>query len=128
MPRAEHLHLERDGPLLVVSAIGEWGGLAGDRLPCEVDELLGEMEQRGITRVIVDLSEAPFFGSPLLAALVRIRKQLASISGEMVLCNVSDMGREVLHVCHFEQLWVTCNSRREARAALLSEDREVTAT
>ncbi len=115
----QHLRVERDGPVFVLSPVGDLGGLAGDYLPSEVDRLLNEMERTGAERVVVDLSEVPFFGSALLAALLRIRKHLASIGGEMVLCNASDMGREVLHVCHLEQLWVTCNSRQDARNVVL---------
>ena len=46
MPNTEHFHVERDGPLFVISPMGELGGLAGDCLPFEVDELLGEMERK----------------------------------------------------------------------------------
>jgi anti-anti-sigma factor len=128
MPDTEHFHVECDGPVFVISPIGNFGGCAGHYLPFEVDELLAEMERAGATQVILDLSETPFFGTPLLGALVQIRNHLASVGGEMAVCNVSETGREVLHVCHFEALWVTCDSRQVAKDALLSRARKLTVT
>jgi hypothetical protein len=38
--------------------------------------------------------------------------------GKMVLCNVSDVGREILHVSRFDTLWPICDSCEKALEAV----------
>jgi anti-anti-sigma factor len=111
------LTTEYEPPAFIVVPVGEVGGFVSEQVSLEVDDVLGELDEFAAKHVVVDFGDVTFFGSCLLAAIQRIWKHLTPIGGNLVLCNVPEVGREVLHVSRFDELWPVYDSREEAKKA-----------
>lgn len=114
------LHTELDGHVLVVLPRGEVGGFSGEQVSLEVDDVLAELDELAAKEVVIDFENVPYFGSCLLAAIQRIWKHLNRFGGQLALCNVSEVGLDVLRVSRFVELWTVCDTRDEAKLALAS--------
>jgi anti-sigma B factor antagonist/stage II sporulation protein AA (anti-sigma F factor antagonist) len=115
------LHTETDGRVFLVLPRGEVGGFAGEQVSLEVDDVLGELDEFAAKEVVVDFDNVSFFGSCLLAAIQRVWKHMSRKGGQLVVCNVNDVGREVLHVSRFDELWRIYPTREKAKEALFVE-------
>ena len=112
------LHTESDGKFFVVVPRGEVGGFTGEQVSLEVDDVLGELDELAAKEVVVDLDEVPYFGSCLLAAIQRIWKHLNRFGGQLALCNVSNVGLEILQIARFVELWPIYDTREDAKREL----------
>ena len=119
MEETRILQTEWDDRVLVVLPVGEVGVFAGDQVSLEVDDVLAELDEMAAQRVLVDFEGVKFFGSSLLAAVQRIWKHVTQRGDKLAICNVPDVGREVLKVSRFEQLWDVYDTRPAAKEALL---------
>ena len=59
-----------------------------------------------------------YFGSVFLALLLRCHKLVKSRGGELALCGVNEMARELLRVTSLDTLWTIYDSREKALTAL----------
>lgn len=75
-------------------------------------------------KVVFDLAQAMFFGSTLLELIRMLWNDLAEVHGQLVLCNPSRFGREVLGIAKFDQIWPLVETREQA-LSLLSSDHQV---
>ncbi|HUT10004.1 MAG TPA: STAS domain-containing protein [Thermoguttaceae bacterium] len=107
-------HTESEDETLIVMPQGSVSSLAGDEVSSELDELLERLERPGPNNVVVDFEKVSYFGTVMLGAMHAIWKHVREEGGKMVLCNVSDMGREILRVSGIDVLWPVCASRQEA--------------
>jgi anti-anti-sigma factor len=113
------LQTDWDGPIFVVLPMGEVGVFASDQVSLEVDDVLAELDEMAAQRVLVDFEGVTFFGSSLLAAVQRIWKHVTHRGDKLAVCNVPNVGREVLNVTRFGQLWDVYDTRPAAKEALL---------
>jgi len=110
---------ERDGPTLVVTPLGSVSSLDAGTLQPEIDALLREIAADDLRSVVFDLAEVNYFGSLMLSAIHSVWKRLRPAQGKMAqgkmaLCNVSDLGRDILRIARFDLLWPVYASRQEA--------------
>jgi len=105
---------EREGPTLVVTPQGSVSSLDAGTLQPEIDALLREIAADGLRSVVFDLAEVNYFGSLMLSAIHSVWKRLRPAQGKMALCNVSDLGRDILRIARFDLLWPVYPSRQEA--------------
>jgi len=112
-PRDEYLLLYPRGSI---------GSLLDAQLQEELDALLEQLEQTDTRHIVVDLRRVPYFGSSMLKALLQIWRKVQDRDGRIVLCNVSEVGREVLKVGKFDHIWKWHPSREQAIEALATED------
>jgi anti-anti-sigma factor len=84
----------------------------------ELKSLLEEAGQPEVHRIIIDFEQLGYFGSSMLEALRRIWNAARPHGGQMALCNLSDLGREILAKSRFDTLWPVCSTRGEALAQL----------
>jgi anti-anti-sigma factor len=110
--------IENAGETFVVRPLDCVGNLAGPALKAELDGLLEELRHRGSTRVVIDLQRLPYFGTNLLEAMHMIWRPVRAKGGKMALCNVSDVGQEILRVSRFDTLWPVLPTQEEALATL----------
>lgn len=108
----------RDEDVLVVTVLCSVGSLADADILDEMERLLDELRQPGVRGVVIDLERAGYFGSSLLEALRMLWNQICALEGKMALCNVSEIGREVLEITRFDTIWPVYNSCSEAIAAV----------
>ncbi len=105
---------ESEGQTLIVIPLVNVSSLAEKDVRPELNRLLEQLEQEGTRNVVIDFAKISYFGTTMLEAMNAIWKCVREAGGEMALCNLSDMQREVLHVAKFDTLWTICASRREA--------------
>jgi anti-anti-sigma factor len=110
--------VEREGPTLVVTPQGSVSSLAAGTLQPEIDALLGEIAVGDVRSVVFDLAEVTYFGSLMLSAIQSVWKRLRPAQGKVALCNVSDLGRDILRIARFDLLWPVYASRQEALDAV----------
>jgi anti-anti-sigma factor len=113
--------LQCDGSTLIVAVQGDVSSLVDEPLQGEVERALATFEKTGMVNVVVDLQKTGYFGSVLLGAMNALWQRAHARGGAMAVCNVSDVGREILHVAQLEKLWPVCDSRQSALAAVAAK-------
>ncbi len=103
---------------LVVRPLRCVGSLVEDNARNELDEVLDQLDQSEIANVVVDFCDVEYFGTTMLEAVHILWRRAREREGRMVLCNTSDMVREILHVSGFEALWTTYPTRDDALRAV----------
>ena len=110
--------VEQDGQIRIICLPGSMSVLAGTEVFAEFDLLLADFHKTGTTEVVIDFARVCYFGSNLLEALLALWKQLLAAQGKMTLCNVSEIGREILNVSRFDTVWPIYASRAQALEAV----------
>lgn len=108
------------GDVMILELCGAISSLADHTILNELEEIRLQRRQIGFTKLIVDLAQAPFFGSSLLELIRVLWNDILPQKGKLVLCNPSPVGREVLEVAKFDQLWPLVDTRSQALALLQS--------
>ena len=108
----------RDGAALVVEVLQPVGSLADDSVLSELDRILAEIGTSAAHAVIVDFHRIAYFGSSLLEALRVVWRHLQPLGGKIVLCNLSPVGREIIELAKFDQVWPIADSFAEAQQKL----------
>ena len=103
---------------MVLEVHGKVSDLADSAALDELDRMLEQVKEPAVTNVIVDFGQSPYFGSSLLETLRRIWSDIHPRQGKMVLCNVSPVGREILEIAKFDQLWPVVETCAEAEQRL----------
>ncbi len=109
------------GSTLIIAPTGPISNLAGNEIQPEINELLTLLQEDRCRNIVIDMEKATFFGSVLLGAINSLWKQARNRQGRLVLCGLSDVGREVIHVAKFDMIWPIYASRQEALEALADE-------
>ena len=118
MPLPKIFDAEIEGHTLVVISLGSAGSLAGEEMGGELTGLLEQFENSDLRNGVIDLEKASYFGTSMLQVMTALWKRVRARGGKLALCNVSDMGREILNVTKFDTLWPMCSSRGEALKAV----------
>jgi anti-anti-sigma factor len=84
----------------------------------ESQEFLTALNSPGITRLVMDLSQIPYFGSTMLEWFIANWKIMRERNGIMVLFCPTPIGLDVLKVVHFDQIIPIAESREEAQRLL----------
>ena len=82
------------------------------------DDVLTEARGRTAPNCIVDLSDVDYIGSPLVAVMVRIWKELRSRNGSMVLVAPHPLVRETISLAGLDKIWKICHDRPTAYRAI----------
>lgn len=105
---------EQDGDVLIVVVHGDVGSLADAKVIAEFDGVLGRLEDSDCRKLLLDFSDADYFGSSVLEGLRLLWKGLQATGTKTALCGFSEVGSEILHVANFDRLWQICTTRAEA--------------
>src|SRR3954468_6959666 len=71
----------------------------------ELVALRKEIDADGAARLVVDLSQLPYFGSTVLEFLVTLWRRVGRGDGRLVIYKPTAVGREVLSAARLDQLW-----------------------
>ncbi len=63
------------------------------------DEMTSRIDASGCRNVVIDLLAVDFIGSVGLLALLGVRRRLNESDGRVVLCNISELIRQMLAAC-----------------------------
>jgi anti-anti-sigma factor len=118
MPSSNVFLTEHQSATLVITPLINVSSLAGDHVQPELDGILTLLQQPNTKNVVVDFTRVTYFGSVMLAATQMIWKRVRAKEGKMALCNVSELGREILHIAKFDLIWPIYESQREALEAV----------
>lgn len=117
-PAPARLTTATEGSTLILEVHGAVGSLANDDLLDEVDGILSQLKDGTVRDVIVDFGQSPYFGSSMLETLRRVWNEVHDHHGRMVVCNVSTVGKEILQIAKFDQLWPLVATRGDAAQQL----------
>jgi anti-anti-sigma factor len=75
---------------------------------------------RASSRLVIDCRRVRFFGAGVLGLLLRATQRSHARRGDIVLCGLSPLALEVLHITRLDTVWPLYRTREEAlRAAPL---------
>ena len=114
MTPLKYVRLEQEGETLIVSPLFTFGRFTEGDLVHEWDQVLRRIDGPEVKHVVVDLGQIPYFGSTLLEWMVQMWKRAKEKGASLAACNPSHIGREVLAIAHFNDLWGIYSSRGEA--------------
>lgn len=121
MPVQRIFEIETDQNILIVVPQGDISSLEEDEVHTELQTALNALKTTpGLMHVVVDLQLAPFFGSTMLGAMIKLWQAITAAKGKMVLCCASDFEVDVLQATKLDSVWPQYASRAEAIAALRS--------
>jgi len=109
-----------EGNLLVVEPQGDCSSLDAVVLDREFHEILERVRTNPSTECVIDLEQASYFGSTMLAGMIRLWRAARAGKGRLVLCNVSSLERDVLSAVRLDNVWGIYPTRSAAIAALES--------
>jgi anti-anti-sigma factor len=112
------VHLEQDGAVLIVSPRCAFGAFNDADLSAAWNSIEARLADESVRNVTIDLGTIPYFGSTVLEWLVLIWKRIRGRGGRMVICNCSEMGRQILAASRLDTLWTVCPDRTAALAML----------
>lgn len=121
MTSNKHVRTEIRDRILIVVLQSELGSLTDEGRDQEFDATIAEVANERVRHLLLDLTDASYFGSKVLEWMVSLWKRLREKEGHMALCNVSPSAREILAVAKFDTIWPIYDSREEALAGFPSE-------
>lgn len=107
-----------DGAVLVVEVLRPVGSLAEEDVMAELDGIISGLAKRNPCKVAIDFKQIAYFGSSLLEGLRLVWTKIEEQQGQMVLCNLSPVGKEIVQIAKFDTLWPIYETRAEALANL----------
>ena len=116
---------EAIGDVLLLELSGSVSSLADHGILNRLDEIRQQRRAVGLRKIVVDLKQAPFFGSSFLEVIRVLWNDVSAEGGRLVLCSPSTVGRDVLHIAKFDQVWPVVETRSEALELLRSESETV---
>jgi anti-sigma B factor antagonist len=108
---------ETEGDTLVVTPGRTAGGLTAATARDEAERLDGQIHALKLAHVVMDMENAEYFGTYMLELMHCLWRQVRGAGGKLVLCHVSEIGKEILHVARLDILWPSYASRTEALKA-----------
>jgi len=114
------LHFERDGDVLVIIPQGDCSSLQLATLEAELKEILDQISFEEVSGLVVDLEQAPYFGSTMLGGLIKLWRSMPISRGRLALCNVSSAEHEVLSATRLDSVWNIFPTRTAALQSLRS--------
>src|SRR5215218_19950 len=112
--------VERYGDTLVIVPQGDAIGFSSNRIQVELranEKLLDLPENRNL---IIDLHRTNYFGSDMIGHINRLGIKARQACGRLALCDVSSDMQDIFKMMHFEQMWETFATRRQALRSIAS--------
>jgi anti-anti-sigma factor len=116
----KYFALERAGDVLVVVLGQSLDSLSGSELLEERAILLEEIRDPALRAVVFDFVKVEYFDSLVLDILCQVWKRLRERDAKMALCNLSEIGHQILSTSRLDCLWHPHPSRPSAVEALRS--------
>ena len=110
----KYFRIEPSDDTLILSAVGRINMLSDEEVREECTLLIDQLSQNNATNLVIDLGAVDHFGSVMLELMVVLWKHIKTGTGKFVICNVSSVGKQVLHATKLSTLWTILPSRAEA--------------
>lgn len=110
-PKPNFFQIGRDREVLVLTLGHPVGSLSDSVVMSQLAEVLHELDDDPTYQhAVVDFTNVDYFGSSLLESLRQVWTRLQPRGGRMALARVAPIGREILGVVKFDQLWPLVDS------------------
>lgn len=96
----------QQGDVLVVMPLRGISSLAEEKVQEELAGLFHRTDADHIRHVVFDLSRVDYFGSSMLEAMRIIWKQIRENDGQLGICHLSSVAREIVHLARFDEIFV----------------------
>jgi len=106
--------IEQTDGTVILTALTDLGEFELEYVKRHFAETLDLLSMRHIDNVVVDLNHADYYGSSALGFFVSLWKLVANNGGQLVLCNVSKHGAEILHITHLDRVWDVVRTKDDA--------------
>lgn len=110
--------LQWHGNTVIITPTSDIEHLKWDLIEPAAAIVMSPLEDVSVPMVVFDLSNVKYFGSVFLALLLRCHKLVRSRGGELGLCGVSPLAKELLKITALDTLWAIYDSKEEALEAL----------
>jgi anti-anti-sigma factor len=118
MPTYRHLDVTEVGDTTVV-CFKEPHSLLDYAVPSNIANELDDLaDQRRCRKLVIDLSGVEYVSTFVLGLLVMLRRQALSHGGEVVLCGLSPVVREIFDRTRLSRSWDIRESKADAFAVL----------
>ncbi len=105
-----NITVTQEGEVKIVSVEGD---LDTGTSPEAQETLMGMLEQ-GAVKMILDMEKMNYISSAGLRVLLMLAKQSGASGGELRICGLNDMAREVFDISGFSSILNIFPTRREA--------------
>jgi anti-anti-sigma factor len=106
--------------VMVIELLGVVSSLADDSITRELDAVRQRLRTSGCRGIVIDFGQVAYFGSSMLEAIRALWNELSPNEGRLILCNASEVGREILQVAKFDHIWPLVETREQALKLLKS--------
>ncbi|MDA1055988.1 MAG: STAS domain-containing protein [Planctomycetota bacterium] len=112
------LWIEKQGAVTVVHFGVQYGSLDVDVLRDVQRRLLGLAEETDVPFLLLDFGDADYFGGGFLSVLVRCHGLIKQRGGQIALCRVRPVLRDLLRIVRLDSLWLIYDSHQQGIQAL----------
>ena len=110
----KYFFVEHSDEALVFSAIGSINLLMEQEVNDECALLIEQLSQHSASNLVIDLGAIDHFGSIMLELMVVLWKHIKAEQGKFAVCNVPEIGQQVLSTTKLDTLWTVFPTREEA--------------
>jgi anti-anti-sigma factor len=118
MPPRNFVQARIDGDVLIVMPLRNIGSVEHEATQAEWQEVLEQIEHSDVRHVVLDFGAIAYFGSAILEYVVMLSRSIRTKEGRLAICNLSEIGRDILATTKFDRLGIIVSTRAEALAAL----------
>ncbi len=94
--------------------IAEFEGNLDTNTAPDAEERLGELLEKGVTKILVDFTTLNYISSAGLRVLLATTKRLSGSGGSLRLCNLNETVDEVFEISGFNTIFSVFRTRDEA--------------
>jgi anti-sigma B factor antagonist len=104
-PALQYLRVEEEDGVAVIMFLETAAMMEGDKVEEVARELFGLIESRRYTKVLLNLSNAGYMSSAMLAQLVRLHRKMQDVKGKVRLCALRPPVMDAFKVSQFDRLF-----------------------
>jgi anti-sigma B factor antagonist len=104
-PAFQYLRVEEEGGVAVIMILETAAMMEGDKVEELARELFDLIESRRYTKVLLNLSNAGYMSSAMLAQLVRLHRKMQAVKGKVRLCALRPPVMDAFKVSQFDRLF-----------------------
>lgn len=120
MPPRSFVQARVDGTTLVIMPLRNIGSVEHEATQAEWQDVLDQLQSPDVRHAVLDFGTIAYFGSAVLEYIVMLSRAVRSKNGQLAICNLSDLGRDILATTRFDRLGVIVPTRAEALQAVLA--------
>jgi anti-anti-sigma factor len=104
----------KSGRTLAVELGSSYPSIDRSQLQALSRRLLSLLDERGLARLLVDMSRTEHFGAGLVGVLARAMRQAEANGQEVVICGADENALEIFRITRLDRRWPIYASKRNA--------------